>query len=72
MLACDTAGFEVAEHFPCVKKEIEMPTKPRKIADEIGFPDLRKTKKIIDYNLSRNARRCRHPKKALSNLRKKL
>ena len=25
MLACDTAGFDVKEHFPCVKKMVEMP-----------------------------------------------
>jgi DNA-damage-inducible protein D len=55
MLACYTAGFEVEDHFPAVSKTIEMPIKPRKNVEEIGFPDVRKTKNIIDYNLSRYA-----------------
>ena len=55
MLACDVAGFEIKDHFPCIKKMVEMPSKSRKNEQEIGFPDIRKTKKIIDYNLSRYA-----------------
>jgi DNA-damage-inducible protein D len=55
MLACDTAGFEIKDHFPVVGKTVEMPIKPRRGAKEIGFPDVRKTKNIIDYKLSRYA-----------------
>jgi DNA-damage-inducible protein D len=66
MLACDTAGFEVKDHFPTVRIAVEMPTKPRKIGFvevnktqnlEIGFPDVgkTKTKSIADYRLSRYA-----------------
>jgi DNA-damage-inducible protein D len=70
MLACDVAFFDIKDHFPCVKKMIEMPSKPRtnteeigfrdvtktkKNTEEIGFPDVGKTKKITDYNLSRHA-----------------
>jgi len=55
MLACDVAGFDIKEHFPCIKKMVEMPSKSRKNGQEIGFPDVWKTKKIIDYNLSRYA-----------------
>jgi hypothetical protein len=25
MLACDTSGFEVKDHFHCVRKTVEMP-----------------------------------------------
>ncbi|GHU94072.1 hypothetical protein FACS1894156_1820 [Bacteroidia bacterium] len=53
MLACDTSGFDISEHFPIVKKTVEMP-----IGEQFGsrgFPDIRKTKKIIDYQLSRYA-----------------
>ena len=56
MLACDTAGFDVKEHFPCVKKTIEMPVGEQ--FGSRGFPDVRKTpqtKAIIDYKLSRYA-----------------
>jgi hypothetical protein len=55
MLACDTAGFAVKDHFPAVKKMVEMPSKPRKEEPDFGFPDVRKTKNIIDYQLSRYA-----------------
>ena len=70
MLACDVAGFDIKEHFPCVKKIVEMPsktsenkedfgfrdvTKTNENKGEIGFLDIRKTKKIIDYQLSRYA-----------------
>jgi len=34
---------------------VEMPSKPRKNKDEIGFVDVSKTKSIIDYELSRYA-----------------
>ena len=65
MLACDTAGFDVKDHFPVVRKTVEMP-----VGEQFsrGFPDVgktpyselnivevNKTKKIIDYNLSRYA-----------------
>jgi DNA-damage-inducible protein D len=55
-LACDTAGFDVKEHFPCVKKIVEMPVGEQ--FGSRGFPDVRKTpqsKFIIDYKLSRYA-----------------
>jgi DNA-damage-inducible protein D len=64
MLACDVTGFDVKEHFPCVKKTVEMPIKPRKIGFvdvnktqnlDFSFPDITKTKTIIDYKLSRYA-----------------
>ena len=55
MLACDVAGFDIKDHFPCTKKMVEMPSKSRPNEKEIGFPDVRKTKNIIDYNLSRYA-----------------
>ena len=42
MLVCDTAGFNVKEHFPCIRKTVEMPIKPRKI----GFTDVSKTKNL--------------------------
>jgi DNA-damage-inducible protein D len=41
MLACDTAGFEVKEHFPAVKKAVEMP-----VGEQFalrGFVELNKT-----------------------------
>jgi DNA-damage-inducible protein D len=55
MLACDVAGFDVKEHFPCVKKNVEMPSKARENKGDFGFPDVTKTKAIIDYKLSRYA-----------------
>jgi len=55
MLACDVAGFDIKDHFPTVRKLVEMPSRTRKNTEEIGFRDVRKTKKIIDYNLSRYA-----------------
>ena len=59
MLACRNSGFNVADHFPDVRKTVEMPIKPQKIGFvdlnktknlEIGFPDVRKTKtkSIVD------------------------
>jgi len=66
MLACDVAGFDVKDNFTSVKKTVEMPVGEQFVAR--GFPDVRKTpnldfgfsgvtktKKIIDYNLSRYA-----------------
>ena len=41
MLACDVAGFDVKEHFPCVKKAVEMP-----VGEQFGlrgFVDANKT-----------------------------
>ena len=55
MLACDVAGFEIKDHFPIVRKIVEMPSKTRENKGYFGFPDVGKTKKIIDYNLSRYA-----------------
>jgi len=55
MLSCDTAGFDAKNHFPAVGKMVEMPSKPRKDGTNLGFPEVRKTKEIIDYNLSRYA-----------------
>ena len=53
MLACKNSGFNIDDHFPDIKKAVEMPSKPQKI----GFPDVRKTKtkSITDYKLSRYA-----------------
>ncbi|MDR2893821.1 MAG: DNA damage-inducible protein D [Deltaproteobacteria bacterium] len=57
MLACRNSGFTVPDHFPEVKKLVEMPSRPQKNNEEIGFPEVRKTKtkSIIDYKLSRYA-----------------
>jgi DNA-damage-inducible protein D len=55
MLACRNSGFEAAHQFIEVNKLIEMPSKARKNSGDFGFPDLRKTKKISDYKLSRYA-----------------
>jgi len=66
MLACDTVGFDIADHFPCVRKTVEMPVGEqfgsrgfpdvRKTPNlELGSSSVRKTKNIIDYNLSRYA-----------------
>ncbi|MDR0836466.1 MAG: hypothetical protein LBN11_07815 [Tannerella sp.] len=50
MLTYDTSGFDIKDHFPTtVRKTIEMPTKSRKGVEKIGFPDVGKTKKNIDY-----------------------
>jgi len=56
MLACKNSGFEIKDHFPEVRKMVEMPSKMRE-EQEIGFPDVRKTKtkQIIDYKLTRYA-----------------
>jgi DNA-damage-inducible protein D len=66
MLACDTSGFDIKDHFSTVRKTIEMPVGEqfglrgfpdvRKTPNTgLGFPDAGKTKKIIDYQLSRYA-----------------
>jgi len=67
MLACDTAGFDLKVHFSSVKKTVEMPvgeqflrgftdvSKTPHTEADFGFRDVRKTKTIIDYNLSRYA-----------------
>ena len=57
------AGFEVKDLFPVVRKMVEMPAGEqfsRGFPDvgktpHLDFPDVRKTKKDIDYNLSRYA-----------------
>ena len=53
MLACTVAGFDIKDHFPVVWKIVEMPVGEQFVSR--GFPDVTKTKKIIDYKLSRYA-----------------
>ena len=64
MLACDVAGFDIKEHFSVVRKIVEMPVGEQFVSRGFpdvgktpclgfGFPGVTKTKKIIDYNLSR-------------------
>jgi DNA-damage-inducible protein D len=55
MLACDTAGFDVKDHFPRVRKTVAMPSKTSENKEDFGFRDVTKTKTIIDYKLSRYA-----------------
>jgi DNA-damage-inducible protein D len=57
ILACKNSGFELADNFIEISKTVEMPTKPRKGDEKIGFPDVgkTKTKSITDYRLSRYA-----------------
>jgi len=64
MLACRNSGFNVADHFPDVRKTVEMPIKPQKIGftdvsktKNLGFVEVNKTKtkSITDYKLSRYA-----------------
>jgi DNA-damage-inducible protein D len=55
MLSCDTAGFDVKDHFPCVRKTGVMPAKASANKENFGFRDVTKTKTIIDYKLSRYA-----------------
>ncbi|GHT71481.1 DNA damage-inducible protein D [Bacteroidia bacterium] len=55
MLACKNSGFNIADHFPDVRKMVEMPSKPRKDGVIFGFAEVSKTKKIVDYKLSRYA-----------------
>ena len=54
-LACKNSGFDMEDHFVESNKTVEMPSKPRKNRDEIGFAEVSKTKSIIDYELSRYA-----------------
>lgn len=57
-IACKISQQDVSTHFSEVKKMVEMPTKPRKNqADNLGFPDVgkTKTKAITDYALTRYA-----------------
>ena len=54
-LACKNSGFDMDDHFDETTKKVEMPSKPRKGKDEIGFVEVNKTKNIIDYRLSRYA-----------------
>ncbi len=58
-IACKISGHEVFDHFAEVGKKVEMPTKPKKNADQIGFAEVGKTKiktkTILDYKLSRYA-----------------
>ena len=57
MIACKISQQSVEEQFPEVRKMVEMPTKPRKNTDNLGFPEIRKTKMkaIPDYKLTRYA-----------------
>ena len=66
MLACKNSGQQISDHFPDVRKTVEMPSKARKTGfvdvnktknDDglFGFPDVRKTKNIVDYRLTRYA-----------------
>jgi len=55
MLACKNSGFDIGDYFSEDRKSIDMPSKPRKNQEDIGFPEVRKTKNIIDYKLTRYA-----------------
>ena len=57
MIACKISQQAVDNHFPEVRKMVEMPTKQRKNTDDFGFPEVRKTKtkSIVDYKLTRYA-----------------
>lgn len=56
-IACKISQHEVSDHFAEVGKMVEMPSKHKKNADNLGFPDLgkTKTKTIVDYKLTRYA-----------------
>lgn len=56
-IACKISQHEVSNHFVEVDKMVEMPTKPKKNADNLGFVEVNKTKTktIIDYKLTRYA-----------------
>lgn len=56
-IACKISQQNVADHFVEVRKMVEMPTKPKKNAGELGFGDVNKTKMkaIPDYKLTRYA-----------------
>jgi DNA-damage-inducible protein D len=55
MLACQNSGFAITDQFFKISKLVEMPSKPRKDSNDFGFPDVRKTKKVVDYKLTRYA-----------------
>lgn len=55
MLACKNSGFDIAEHFIPSSKMVDMPSRTPNKQGELGFPEVRKTKKVIDYQLSRYA-----------------
>ena len=55
MLACKNSGHAVSDHFVETDKEVEMPSKPRKNQEQLGFAEVSKTKNIIDYKLTRYA-----------------
>jgi len=55
MLACKNSDNSVSEHFFETAKAVEMPSKPRKNQEEIGFAEVSKTKNVIDYKLTRYA-----------------
>lgn len=56
-IACKISQQSVADHFVEVSKMVEMPTKPKKNQDDLGFADVgkTKTKTIPDYRLTRYA-----------------
>lgn len=56
-IACKISKQSISDHFSEVKKMVEMPTKPKKNAENLGFPDVGKTKMkaILDYRLTRFA-----------------
>ncbi|MCL1831895.1 MAG: hypothetical protein FWG45_03155 [Oscillospiraceae bacterium] len=51
MLACKNSDNAISEHFFETAKAVEMPSKPRKNQEEIGFAEVSKTKNVIDYRL---------------------
>ena len=55
MLACQNSGYTIYDHFVEVNKTVEMPSKPKKNSEQIGFVDVNKTKNITDYKLTRYA-----------------
>jgi DNA-damage-inducible protein D len=55
MLACRNSGINISDHFSEVSKTVEMPLKPQKNELNFGFAEVSKTKKIVDYRLSRYA-----------------
>ncbi len=56
-IACKISQQNVGDHFVEVNKMVEMPVKPKKNVEELGFVEVNKTKMkaIPDYKLSRYA-----------------
>lgn len=57
MLACQNSGVKISDHFFETTKAVEMPTKPKKNQENLGFTDVgkTKTKNVLEYKLSRYA-----------------